>query len=327
MTRALPRALWLLLIALCVQVMQPRIARSHDLDSASLALSEIEPGRFTLRFHTSSEALLAQLEAPARFPARCKLQEALLDCGPGGLVGNIEFPWLEGTLTRVMVDIQWQSGARLLRVVSPAAPNLTVYGIPPSAGLRGLEPLIHDYVRLGVEHILTGFDHLLFVIALTLLVDSRAALLATVTAFTLAHSLTLSATTLGVVSAPAAPVEATIALSIVFVCAECLRPAASLTRRAPWLVAFIFGLLHGLGFASALLEIGLPAQHIPVSLLCFNVGVELGQLAVVAVVIALKRLAAARQPVAGRVQRVLVYGMGSLAACWCLERISAVFRG
>jgi hydrogenase/urease accessory protein HupE len=307
--------------------MQPGVARSHDLDSASLALSEIAPGRFALRFHASSEALLDQLEAPALFPPPCQRQEELLDCGPGGLVGNVEFPWLEGTSTRLMVDIQWLSGSRLLRVVSPGSPSLTVYGIPPSAGLLRLQPLIHDYVLLGIEHIVTGFDHLLFVIALTLLVESRAALLATVTAFTLAHSLTLSATTLGRVSAPAAPVEATIALSIVLVCAECLRPAPSLTRRAPWLVAFVFGLLHGLGFASALLKIGLPAEHVPVSLLCFNVGVELGQLAVVAAVIALKRLAAGRPVAAGRIQCVLVYGMGSLAACWCLERISAVFGG
>src|SRR5204863_3481547 len=120
-----------------------------------------------------------------------------------------------------------------------------------------------DYVRLGVEHILTGYDHLLFVVALTLLVRKRRPLVATITAFTVAHSITLASTVLGLVSVPSAPVEATIALSIVLVCAECLRPGDSLTRRAPWLVAFSFGLLHGMGFASALAEIGLPEKHIP----------------------------------------------------------------
>jgi hydrogenase/urease accessory protein HupE len=189
--------------------------------------------------------------------------------------------------------------------------------------------VIADYVRLGVEHILTGYDHLLFVVALTLLVRKRRALLATITAFTLAHSLSLASTVLGLVSIPAAPVEATIALSIVLVCAECVRREQpdSLTRRAPWVVAFAFGLLHGLGFASALLEIGLPEQHLPSALFCFNLGVELGQLAVIGVVMALRGLAAhfkVRQTWPGR---ALVYGMGGLAAFWSLDRIIAVFGG
>jgi hydrogenase/urease accessory protein HupE len=322
-TRALVRALGLLL-ALCIQLIQPRIASGHDLDTASLSITEVAPGRFTVRFHASAEARFAQLEVPALFPAPCQLQDAVLDCGPTGLVGAIEFPWLEGTLTRVMVDVQWQSGTRLSRVATPSSPSLMVYGIS-SAGFLRLAPIIGDYGRLGLQHILTGLDHLFFVIALTLLVESRAALLAAITAFTLAHSLTLSATALGLVSVPAPPVEATIALSIVVVCAECLRPGQSLTRRAPWLVAFAFGLLHGLGFASALLEIGLPAEHVPLALLCFNVGVELGQLAVIGAVVAVKLLATRRQLAAKRVRHALVYAMGGVASFWCLERASAVF--
>jgi hydrogenase/urease accessory protein HupE len=318
------RVLGLLLLAAWVLLVQPRTARSHDLGVASLSITEIAPARFALRFHTSSESLSGQLDAPAVFPAHCELQDAILDCGLTGLVGNIEFPWLEGTLTSVVLEVQWQSGARLSRVVRPSSPSLSVYGIPAAASLLTLQPIIWDYGLLGVQHIVTGFDHLLFVIALTLLVESRAALLATITAFTLAHSLTLSATALGVVSAPAPPVEATIALSIVLICAECLRPARSFTRRAPWLVAFTFGLLHGLGFASALLEIGLPAEHLPAALLSFNVGVELGQLSVVAVVVAVLQLAARRKRVADRVRHALVYAMGGLASFWCLERISDV---
>ena len=140
---------------------------------------------------------------------------------------------------------------------------------------------------------MTGFDHLLFVVALTLLVRKRRPLVITITAFTVAHSLTLAGTVLGLIAVPAAPVEAAIALSIVLVCGECLRPmdADSLARRAPWLIAFAFGLLHGLGFASALMEIGLPEQHIPAALACFNLGVELGQLVVIAVVLGIRALA------------------------------------
>ena len=239
-------------------------------------------------------------------------------------MGEIAFPWLEGTLTRVVVDVEWRNGTRLLRVASPGSPSVRVYGIP-ATGLRALAPIVADYISLGVEHILTGFDHLLFVVALTLLVRRGRQLLATITAFTLAHSVSLALTVLGVVRVPSPPVEASIALSIVLVCGECLRPADSLTRRAPWAVAFAFGLLHGLGFASALLELGVPEQHVPTALLCFNVGVELGQLAIIAVVVGLRwsgrRLHLARD----WMRPGLIYAMGSLAAFWSIDRVRAVF--
>ncbi len=148
---------------------------------------------------------------------------------------------------------------------------------------------MRTYFVLGVEHILLGIDHLLFVLGLLLLVGSPKRLIVTVTAFTVAHSITLAAATLGFVHVPQAPVEAVIALSVMFVAAEILRAAqgrASLTARAPWLVAFVFGLLHGLGFAGALREVGLPQTDIPLALLFFNVGVEVGQLAFIAAVVA-----------------------------------------
>jgi hydrogenase/urease accessory protein HupE len=210
-----------------------------------------------------------------------------------------------------------------LRIVTASAPALTVYGVP-ATGILALKPIVLDYAGLGVEHILTGFDHLMFVLALALLVQGRRRLIATVTAFTVAHSLTLACTALGVLSVPAVPVEASIALSIVLVCAECLRPGASLTRRAPWLVAFAFGLLHGLGFASALLEIGLPEQHLPAALFSFNLGVELGQLAVIAGVFALRALALRFALPRAKLVRALIYAMGGMAAFWSLERIAAV---
>jgi hypothetical protein len=180
------------------------------------------------------------------------------------------------------------------------------------------------YAVLGIEHILLGFDHLLFVLALLMLVPSMRTLLWTITSFTLAHSVTLAAATLGWVHVPQAPVEAVIALSILFVAMEIVhwrqgRPG--ITRRWPWLVAFTFGLLHGFGFANALSSIGLPQHAIPLALLFFNVGVEAGQVMFIAAVfivsIALKRF---RWP--GWAWRVPVYAIGSMAAFWTIQRIA-----
>jgi hydrogenase/urease accessory protein HupE len=299
-------------------------AWSHELDSASLSLEEIDGGSFAVRWHASSRTLNEDLGAAATFPKACRLEGPRLACGPAGLVGELAFPWLEGTLTRVVVDVEWRNGTRLLRVASPGSPRVRIYGIQ-ATGLSALAPIVFDYTSLGVEHILTGFDHLLFVVALTLLVRRRRQLLATITAFTLAHSVSLALTVLGFVRVPSPPVEASIALSIVLVCAECLRPADSLTRRAPWAVAFAFGLLHGLGFASALLELGVPEQHVPTALLCFNLGVELGQLAIIAVVLGLRWCIRRLQLARGWMRPGLIYAMGSLAAFWSIDRVRAVF--
>jgi len=310
-----------------VPFLAPSVARSHELDSASLSLREVESGRFLVRWHASSRTLQDDLRTAVVFPGPCRLEAAHLDCGASGLVGSIAFPWIEGTLTRVVVDVEWRDGTRLLRVVTPSSPSLRVYGIPAS-GWRALQPIVVDYTKLGVEHILTGFDHLLFVVALALLVRRGAQLLATITAFTVAHSLSLALTVLGFVRVPSPPVEASIALSIVLVCAECLRPARSLTKQAPWAVALAFGLLHGLGFASALLELGVPEQHVPLALLCFNVGVELGQLGIIAVVtiLTLGRLGSRLRVDGDGMRRGLIYAMGSVAAYWSIDRIAAVLR-
>ena len=166
--------------------------------------------------------------------------------------------------------------------VTPASPEFVIEASP------GHWEVARTYLGLGVEHILLGFDHLLFVLALLVLVRGGKRIVLTVTAFTVAHSITLVAATLGWVALPGAPVEATIALSIVFLAREIAmvwRGHASLTERMPWLVAFVFGLLHGLGFAGALAEIGLPQNAIPLALLCFNVGVEVGQLLFVGAVL------------------------------------------
>jgi hydrogenase/urease accessory protein HupE len=181
------------------------------------------------------------------------------------------------------------------------------------------------YLVLGVEHILAGVDHLLFVLALLLIVRGGVRILLTITAFTVAHSITLVAATLGWVHVPGPPVEAMIALSIVFVAAEIvrgLRGRPGLTARAPWVVAFCFGLLHGLGFAGALAEVGLPQTAIPVALLMFNVGVEIGQLIFVAATLAAGALLA-RLPLPRRpwMDYAIPYAIGAVAMFWVVERV------
>jgi len=241
---------------------------------------------------------------------------------PGGLTGGtITIDGLSGTMTDVLVRIERSDGTTLVTRLSPANPSFVVEASPSAIKVA------ETYAGLGIEHILLGVDHLLFVLALLILVDGRRRLVWTITAFTVAHSLTLGAATLGFVNVPQTPVEAIIALSIVFVASEIAharqgRPG--LTQRWPWIVAFTFGLLHGFGFAGALTEIGLPAQAVPLALLFFNVGVEAGQLlfiAAVGVVVVVARRAKLPQP--AWAWRVPAYGIGAVAAFWTIERVAA----
>jgi hydrogenase/urease accessory protein HupE len=193
--------------------------------------------------------------------------------------------------------------------------------------LPGTWQVARTYLALGVEHILAGIDHLLFVFALLLLVKGTNRLIATITAFTIAHSLTLAAATLGWVHVPAPPVEAAIALSIVFLAVEIIRSQRGtivLTQQFPWIIALIFGLLHGFGFAGALSEVGLPQSAIPVALMCFNIGVEIGQLIFVASVIALMKILRHLQfnwPASAKI--IPPYLIGSCAAFWVIQRLTA----
>jgi hydrogenase/urease accessory protein HupE len=241
---------------------------------------------------------------------------------PGGLVGKTVR--IEGNatgVTDVIARVERLDGSSQVERLEAGAPQFEV------RASAGTSEIAWSYTVLGVEHILSGIDHLLFVFALLLVVSGGKRIVATVTAFTVAHSITLVAATLGWVSVPGPPVEAIIALSIVFVAAEVLRAERGkpgLTARAPWIVAFSFGLLHGFGFAGALAETGLPQTAIPVALLMFNVGVELGQLIFVASVIAigaLSRYILTTRPVwtipaAG-------YAIGAVAAFWTLERVAS----
>jgi hydrogenase/urease accessory protein HupE len=249
----------------------------------------------------------------------------------GGLTGQIiAIEGLSGTSTDVLVRIESLGGATQTERLSPTKTTFAVQ-TAPSAG-----EVAATYLRLGIEHILFGFDHLLFVLALVILVRDWRRVALTVTAFTVAHSITLAAATLDLVNVPGLPVEAAIALSIVLVAVEIVnarRGMPSLAARWPWLVAFCFGLLHGFGFAGALAEVGLPHHAIP--LLFFNLGVEIGQLVFVAAVLAagglFRRAMALRfepalvQQTVNRLDVTAAYSIGALAAYWLIERTSAFF--
>ncbi len=244
----------------------------------------------------------------------------------GGLTGGtIHIAGLSATMTDVLVRLERLDGTTQVTRLTPSAPSFVVEAAPRALAIA------RTYLALGVEHILGGIDHLLFVLALLILAKGTRRLIATVTAFTLAHSLTLAGATLGFVHVPGPPVEATIALSIVFVAAEVMHSRqgkAGLTERFPWVVAFTFGLLHGFGFASALREVGLPQSAIPIALLFFNVGVELGQLSFIAsafAVIALARQVIRRLalPQPAWAWRVPPYAIGSVAMFWVIHRVAA----
>jgi hypothetical protein len=239
--------------------------------------------------------------------------------GESGIDGaTVAVHGLDVAMVDALVRIERTDGRVVSHVLRPGASSFTIE--------MGATIPVLGYLRLGAEHILFGIDHLLFVLGLILLVGDVRLLVKTITAFTLAHSITLALATLGVVRIPQAPVEAVIALSIVFLASELVRQGRgeiSRTARQPWLVAFVFGLLHGLGFAGALSEVGLPAGDVPAALLLFNVGVEVGQLAFVAAALAL--IAAARRlsrPPWRWLDEVPAYAIGSVAAFWLIQRIT-----
>lgn len=241
----------------------------------------------------------------------------------GGLEGKaIRFDNLQNTGIDVLVRVERLDGSQQLERILPGDPDFTLQPSP------GAAEVILTYTLLGIEHILLGFDHLLFVLALVMIVCGMKSLFLTVTAFTVAHSITLALATLGVAQLPGPPVEAVIALSIVFVAAEILhlrQGRAGLAVRKPWLVAFAFGLLHGFGFAGALAEVGLPQNAIPLALAFFNVGVEAGQLLFIAVVLLIMWLARLlfSKALLERAPLLVAYGIGGLASYWVIERTVA----
>jgi len=309
---------------------------AHESRPAYLEITETSAGRYDVLWRTpvlAGQRLPVALLLPSELrnivePAERVLPDSIVErrvitAGPNGLAGQrIDFPGLQTTITDVLVRVAQRDGTHWTALVKPGQPWIEM------RERQGVFAITGAYLSQGVQHILLGFDHLLFVFALMLIVRNGWTLVKTITAFTIAHSITLALATLGVIHVPAPPVEATIALSILLLATEIARMSRgqpSVTSRLPWAVAFCFGLLHGLGFAGALSEIGLPQGDVPLALLSFNVGVELGQLAFVAVVLVL-RAVVLRLPLPRRAaqyaQPAAYYAIGTLSAFWFFDRLS-----
>jgi hydrogenase/urease accessory protein HupE len=319
------------LLATAIAVMPSACA--HEIRPAYLQIDEIGPGRYQLIWRTpvlSGMRLPVVLRLPDDIrdvtePATQELSDSLIerhvfDAGARGLAGKrIEFVGLQATITDVLVRVQMLDGTRATTLVRPSQPWVDI------ATLQGPLAIAGAYLAHGIEHILLGVDHLLFVLGLVLLVNNLWMLIKTITAFTVAHSITLALATFGYASIPVAPLNATIALSILFLGPEIVRArrgGTNLTIRQPWIVAFAFGLLHGFGFASGLSQMGLPQSEIPLALFSFNAGVELGQLGFVAMVLLLNgslRVLEVRWPRA--VEFLPAYAVGGLGAYWTIDRL------
>ena len=332
------RRLWLAATFLLASLLAAPKAAAHDARPTYLEIKETSPNKFSVLWRTpvlAGTRLPVALTMPGdvknlKEPVVQELADSLLerrwiDAGANGLASKrIEFRGLQATITDVLVRVEMVDGRKWTTIVHPSQPWFELAGAPSKFQVA------IAYLRLGVEHIWTGVDHLLFILALMILVKGTRRLIATVTAFTIAHSITLAGATLGFVHVPQKPVEAGIALSIVFVACEIVHAREgrqSLTEQWPWIVAFSFGLLHGFGFAGALSEVGLPQTAIPVALLFFNVGVEIGQLLFIAAILSLMALGrwfvrreAIPQP--SWAWRVAPYGIGGIAAFWMVQRIA-----
>jgi hydrogenase/urease accessory protein HupE len=325
-----------LLIALfCLwQVLSAAPSTAHELRPAYLDIRETANGNFSIVWKipalgemrlglyarlpetctSTSEAINSLAEAAyfERWTARC----------PGGLKGrSITIDGLRTSLTDVLVRLAHADGSIQVARLTPEMPSLVV-----TVSQTTFE-VAKTYFLLGVEHILLGFDHLLFVLALMLLIGDRWILLTTITAFTLAHSITLAGAALGYLSLPQKPVEAAIALSIAFVASELARSRPDRRRTSeayPWLVAFAFGLLHGFGFAGALKDIGLPQTDVPLALLTFNLGIEAGQLLfVAAVLLGIKAATAIFRIPLQPVRLATTYLIGTMSMFWLVTRIES----
>lgn len=323
-------------IGVLTVVLWPPTALAHDARPAYLEVSE-HPGGVLEVDWTRPVRNGRALNIHTLFPRDCDQASQLqqlelqgvrheswkLDCAANGMSGQlIEIRGLENVISDVLLRYRFASGGEVLRVLNK---NNPLFVIDEQAG--DSTPVTGYYFNLGVEHILSGPDHLLFVLGLLLLLPGLWRLFKTITAFTLAHSLTLAAAILGYVQVPSAPVEAIIALSIIFVARELLRgESTGLSARTPWLIAAVFGLVHGLGFAGGLREIGLPEGEIPMALLMFNLGVEAGQLGFIAVALlffrVLRKITAMRPD---WLEKVCAYGIGSIAGFWLVERLTGFY--
>ena len=329
------RVVWILVFLL----LAVSVASAHEARPAYLEIKETAPGQFSVLWRTP---VLAGIRLPValRLPDDVKnlkepgveeladsfVERRRIDAGANGLSGKrIDFPGLQLTITDVLVRVELLDGRKWTTIVHPSQPYVEIAAAQTWLGVSG------TYIVEGIRHILFGADHMLFVLGLLLIVKDRWMLLKTVTAFTVAHSITLAIATLGYAEVPALPLNAAIALSILFLGPEivrCWRGETSFTIRNPWVVAFAFGLLHGFGFASALTSAGLPRHELPLALVSFNVGVELGQLSFIGLVLALERsfrILEVRWP--RWAEALPGYTVGSLGAFWTIQRVSLLLGG
>jgi len=312
-------------------------AQAHEARPAYLEIKESATGQFSVLWRTP---VLAGMRLPVvlkmpdavknvKEPSVQELTDSLLerrwiDAGPNGLAGKrIEFPGLQLTITDVLIRVEMLDGRKWTTIARPSQPWVEI------AASQTWYEAAATYIVEGIRHILFGADHMLFVLGLLLIVKDRWTLVKTVTAFTVAHSITLAVATLGYAEVPVLPLNAAIALSILFLGPEIVRSwrgETSFTIRHPWVVAFAFGLLHGFGFASALTSAGLPRHELPLALVSFNVGVELGQLGFIALVLALERsfrVLEIRWP--RWAQALPGYTVGTLGAFWTVQRLALLF--
>jgi hypothetical protein len=323
------------LLCFVLLVALTRNISAHEVRPTYLQLHQTAVDRYDVFWKVPAVGDNMRLSLYVQLPATCSnlaqprgffssgayTEEWSVTC-PGGLAGStIRIAGLTATLTDVLVRVERPDGSAQVTRLASSSPSFTVEAAP-----RRFE-VARTYLVLGIEHILTGVDHLLFVSGLLLLVTGFRRLLFTVSAFTLSHTVTLTLATLGFVHVPPAPVEAVIALSILFVAYEVLRKNErpnGIAQRKPWLVAFTFGLLHGLGFAGGLSAAGLPAGHIPLALAFFSAGVEVGHFSFVAT--AVLSITAARKWLAmlpAWSSRIPPYAIGSVASYWLIARLAA----
>ena len=309
------------------------LAAAHPLAPSLLDLREKTPGRIAILWRRPQLMPVGADPEPV-LPVHCRAVappvevpegDALVtrwtvDCGRAGLTGEtVAVSGLAAAGSDVLLRVSLADGRSLRAVLRPDAPSFLLPAAQSPAGVAA------GYLSLGIEHLLTGWDHLAFVLGLVLLVGSRRRLLGTITAFTLGHSVTLSLAALGFVRLPPAPIEAAIALSILVLAVELARDRPTVLGRRPWLMAAGFGLLHGLGFAGALAQVGLPVREIPLALLAFNLGIEIGQ---IGFVLAILGLGLALGPLLQRLPAwsaaVPRYVIGTLAAFWMFERLAGL---
>ena len=323
-----------LLLTILVQMLMGSSAIAHELRPAYLDVRETATNEFAVLWKVPALDDL-RLGLYFRLPDACKVKTETvrsiqdgayferwgMAC-PNGLKGQeIIVDGLRSTVTDVLARIEYSDGTKQVARLTPEKPTLLV------AGGQSWFEVARTYFLLGVDHILTGFDHLLFVLALMLLIHDRWMLVKTITAFTIAHSITLAGATLGYISLPQKPVEATIALSIAFVASELVKARLGerrLSEDYPWIVAFVFGLLHGFGFAGALKETGLPQTDVSLALLTFNLGVEAGQLFFIAAALVVFRAAniLVTVPIAPA-RFAAAYLIGTTSMVWLISRFSS----